>query len=146
MENQKDFNAEFKKQLKKTAFPKEQVIDAVIEHSFAMFNAKSLHELNIDAGDYNEVLLAISNDELSLYEMSHILNNLPGMSPKDLGITINEYTALMLQVEEMGKRWKEIMKPIQQQLMNEMNRIAAEEEAKAAKQNGKNVNPNLRRS
>lgn len=146
MENQKDFNAEFTKQLKKTAFPKEQVIDAVIEHSFAMFNAKSLHELNIDAGDYNEVLLAISNDELSLYEMSHILNNLPGMSPKDLGITINEYTALMLQVEEMGKRWKEIMKPIQQKLMNEMNRIAAEEEAKAAKQNGKNVNPNLRRS
>lgn len=146
MENQKDFNAEFKKQLKKTAFPKEQVIDAVIEHSFAMFNAKSLHELNIDAGDYNEVLVAISNDELSLYEMSHILNNLPGMSPKDLGITINEYTALMLQVEEMGKRWKEIMKPIQQKLMNEMNRIAAEEEAKAAKRNGKNVNPNLRKS
>lgn len=146
MENQKDFNAEFTKQLRKTAFPREQVIDAVIEHSFAMFNAKSLHELNINATDYDEVLTAISKDELSLYEMSHILNNLPGMSPKDLGITINEYTALMLQVEEMGKRWKEIMKPIQQKLMNEMNRIAAEEEAKAAKQNGKNVNPNLRRS
>lgn len=146
MENQKDFNAEFTKQLRKTAFPREQVIDAVIEHSFAMFNAKSLHELNINATDYDEVLTAISKDELSLYEMSHLLNNLPGMSPKDLGITINEYTALMLQVDEMGKRWKETMKPIQQQLMNEMNRIAAEEEAKAAKQNGKNVNPNLRRS
>ena len=146
MENQKDFNAEFTKQLRKTAFPREQVIDAVIEHSFAMFNAKSLHELNINATDYDEVLTAISKDELSLYEMSHLLNNLPGMSPKDLGITINEYTALMLQVDEMGKRWNETMKPIQQQLMNEMNRIAAQEEAKALKQNGKNVNPNLRRS
>lgn len=146
MENQKDFNAEFTKQLKKTAFPKEQVIDAVIEHSFAMFNAKSLHELNINATDYDEVLTAISKDELSLYEMSHLLNNLPGMSPKDLGITINEYTALMLQVDEMGKRWKEIMKPIQQKLMNEMNRIAAQEEAKALKQNSKNVNPNLRKA
>lgn len=137
---QKDFRAEFEKQLRKTAFPRDQVIEDVIANSFAMFNAKSLHELNINIDDYSAVLHAINTDEFSLYEISHILNNLPGMSAKDLGLKINEYRALMFQVEEMGKRWNIIMKPIQEKLVDEMNREAA----KATKSNGKNVNPNLR--
>lgn len=140
--DQKDFRAEFEKQLKKTAFPKDQIIEEVIAHSFAMFNAKSLHELNINIKDYNDVLKSMSVEDLSLYEMSHILNNLPGMSAKDLGLTINEYTALMFQVEEMGERWNVLMKPIQDKLVDEMNREAA----KATKSNGKNVNPNLRKA
>lgn len=138
--DQKDFRAEFEKQLRKTAFPRDQVIEDVIANSFAMFNAKSLHELNINIDDYSAVLHAINTDEFSLYEISHILNNLPGMSAKDLGLKINEYRALMFQVEEMGKRWNIIMKPIQEKLVDEMNREAA----KATKSNGKNVNPNLR--
>ena len=140
--DQKDFRAEFEKQLKKASFPKEQVIEDVIANSFAMFNAKSLHELNINIKDYNDVLKSMSVEDLSLYEMSHILNNLPGMSAKDLGLTINEYTALMFQVEEMGERWNVLMKPIQDKLVDEMNRKAA----KTTKSNGKNVNPNLRKA
>lgn len=139
---QKDFRAEFEKQLKKTTFPKDQVIEDVVAHSFAMFNAKSLQELNMNISDYKGVLMAIGSEELSLYEMSHILNNLPGMSAKDLGLTIDKYAALMFQVEEMGNRWNIIMKPIQDKLVDEMNREAA----KATKGNDKNVNPNIRKS
>lgn len=137
---QKDFRAEFEKQLKKTAFPKDQIIEDVIANSFAMFNAKSLQELGINVSDYHETIHAISEEKLTLYQASHILNNLPGMSAKDLGLTINEYTNLMFQVETMAFTWNEVMKPIQEKLVDEMNREAA----KATKSNGKNVNPNLR--
>lgn len=138
--DQKDFRAEFEKQLRKAIFPQEQVIENVIAYSFALFNAKSLQELGMNVTDYKETIHAISEEKLSLYQVSHILNNLPGMSARDLGLTINEYTNLMVQVETMAFTWNEVMKPIQEKLVDEMNREAA----KATKSNGKNVNPNLR--
>lgn len=140
--DQKDFRAEFEKQLKKTNFPQDHVIENVIAYSFAMFNAKSLQELGMNVTDYRETIHAISEEKLSLYQMSHILNNLPGMSARDLGLTINEYTNLMVQVETMAFTWNEVMKPIQDKLVDEVNREAA----KAVRKNSKNVNPNLRKS
>lgn len=137
----KDFRAEFEKQLRNTIFPKEQIIEDVIQWSFALFNAKSLQELQMNITDYRETIQAISNEEINLYQLSFILNNLPGLSARDLGLTINEYTELMLKVEEMSKSWNELMKPIQDKLVEEMNREAAA----AVPKNGKAVNPNARR-
>lgn len=139
---QKDFRAEFEKQLKKTAFPQDQVIENVIAHSFAMFSAKSLQELGMNATDYRETIHAISEEQLSLYQMSHILNNLPGMSAKNLGLSINEYTTLMFDVQKMADSWNDLMKPIQSKLVDQMNREAA----MVGKSNGKNVNPNMRKA
>lgn len=139
---QKDFRAEFEKQLKKRAFPQDQVIENVIAHSFAMFSAKSLQELGMNATDYRETIHAISEEQLSLYQMSHILNNLPGMSAKNLGLSINEYTTLMFDVQTMADSWNDLMKPIQDKLVDQMNREAA----MVGKSNGKNVNPNMRKA
>lgn len=142
METKKDFRADFEKQLRNTEFPQNQIIEEVIAFSFAMFSGRSLQQLGINITDYRETIHAISEEKISLYQMSFILNNLPGMSAKDLGLTINEYTDLMIQVEEMAKRWNEVMKPIQNKMVDQMNREAAME----MKGSGKNVNPNLRKS
>ena len=140
METKKDFRAEFEKELRKAIFPQEKVIESVIAHSFILFTVKSLQELNMDVKDYKETIEAISKEEISLYQMSFVLNNLPGVSAKDLGLTINTYTDLMLEVAEMGESWNEIMKPIQDKLVSEMNREAAN----AVPKNGKNVIPQKR--
>lgn len=140
METKKDFRAEFEKELRKAIFPQEKVIESVIAHSFILFTVKSLQELNMDAKDYKETIEAISKEEINLYQMSFVLNNLPGVSAKDLGLTINTYTGLMLEVAEMGESWNEVMKPIQDKLVDEMNREAAA----IAPKNGKNVIPKKR--
>lgn len=141
MDTKKDFRAEFEKELRKVIFPNEKVIENVIGFSFALFNAKSLQELGMDIKDFKETIQAISKEEINLYQMSYILNNLPNMSGKDLGLTINEYTELMEQVAEMAETWNEVMKPIQDKLVNEMNREAAN----AVPKNGKNVIPSNNR-
>ncbi len=140
METKKDFRAEFEKELRKVIFPQEKVIESVIAYSFILFSVKSLQELNMDVKDYKETIESIIQDEINLYQMSFILNNLPGVSAKDLGLTINTYTDLMSEVAEMGESWNELMKPIQDKLVAEMNREAAN----AVPKNGKNVIPKKR--
>lgn len=140
METKKDFRAEFEKELRKAIFPQEKVIESVIAYSFILFSVKSLQELNMDVKDYKETIESISKEEINLYQMSFVLNNLPGVSAKDLGLTINTYTDLMSEVAEMGEAWNEIMKPIQDKLVAEMNREAAN----AVPKNGKNVIPKKR--
>lgn len=140
--NQKDYAAAFEKELRKAKFPVEKINEDVIEAAFALFTTKSLHELGINVKDYRETIEAVAGDSLSLHQVAMILNNLASLSAQQLGMSINGYTDIMQAVEDMAETWNEVMQPIQDRLVNEMNR----ETAKLGQQNNKAVNPNLRKS
>ncbi|MDV2459883.1 hypothetical protein CMU99_16320 [Elizabethkingia anophelis] len=138
MNTQKNFQEEFATSLKQTQFPSEKVNENVIAQAVAMFHAKPLAELNVSAGDVKDVIKAIVDDQFNLYQLSIILNNIPSMSARDFGLTTTEYLELCEQVEVMGVEWNELMLPIKNKLVAQMNR----ETKKTLKK--PHVNPNTR--
>lgn len=139
MNTQKNFQEEFATSLKQTLFPSLKVNENVIAHAVAMFHAKPLAELNVSAGDVKDVIKAIVDERFNLYQLSIILNNIPSMSARDFGLTTTEYLELCEQVEVMGIEWNELMLPIKNKLVAQMNR----ETEKTLKK--PHVNPNTRK-
>lgn len=136
--NTKNFQEEFATSLKQTLFPTEKVNENVIAHALTMLYVKPLAELNVSAGDVKDVLKAFMDDQFNLYQLSIILNNIPSMSARDFGLTTTEYLELCEQVEVMGVEWNELMLPIKNKLVAQMNR----ETEKTLKK--PHVNPNTR--
>ena len=138
---QNDFRKEYEKELQTTLFPTEKISENVIGLSFAMMNAKSIGELGLTAQGLKDLRTAISKDEISLYQMSFIINNVPNCSPDELGVTIDTYIEYLIENDEMGKVWNEVALPLKNKLVERLNR----ESLRLDKKNGKNVNPENRK-
>ena len=103
----------------------------------------SLQKLDCDTRTYRslaEILDSEKPELISLFETSFLINGISKVSAKELGISAEEYSSLLISSDELAKLWNEKVLPIRNELLAKLQTQASLN----VQQNNKMVNPNMR--
>ena len=102
----------------------------------------SLQKLDCDTKTYRSLVevLDSENPELSLFEISFLINGISKVSAKELEVSPEVYSSLLIYSDELAKIWNDKVLPIRNELLSKLQTQASLN----VQQNNKMVNPNMR--
>lgn len=102
----------------------------------------SLQKLDCDTKTYRSLVevLDAENPELSLFEISFLINGISKVSAKELEVSPEVYSSLLIYSDELAKIWNDKVLPIRNELLSKLQTQASLN----VQQNNKMVNPNMR--
>ena len=103
----------------------------------------SLQKLDCDTKTYKslaEILDSEKPELISLFETSFLINGISKVSAKELEVSPEVYSSLLIYSDELAKIWNDKVLPIRNELLSKLQTQASLN----VQQNNKMVNPNMR--
>jgi rRNA processing protein Krr1/Pno1 len=120
-----DFETKFREELQNVEFPKDNIVAVFYDYKGLSIASKSIMKLGCNVETYEKLISITPDTPIDLYTISFAINAIEQSSPFDLDLQLNEYLDVIKQTRVIAEKWNELVEPIKQRVLQEMQPKAA---------------------
>jgi hypothetical protein len=131
-------NEQYPKLLEKTLFPSDKLPPSWLNNAKMALECSSPYLMGITPAQYISLRNLMNTNTINMFQVAALNNNFEQVSPRDMGVSLDEYCYFLDQYAHISGVWNEMATEIRKELDKRLN---AEQDAIEKATGGKSLAP-----